>query len=143
MFKKFLLILLLLLNFTLSAGENPKTKVTIKIQGLKNNIGTVKVALCNSLENYKDHKAPFIGLNLPISNNQAEITLSDLPAGYYAVKAFHDVNNNNDLDTNILGIPVEDYGFSNNASGIFGPPSWNKAKLMIQDGYPLIIINMN
>ncbi len=143
MIKNLSLILFLFLNIVLFAGENPKTKLTIKIKGLKSNSGTVKVALCNSLDNYNNHKAPFIGLNLPISNNQAEITLSELPAGYYAVKAFHDENNNNDLDTNILGIPIEDYAFSNNASGIFGPPSWNRAKLMIKDGYPEIIINMN
>lgn len=143
MFIKNLLILFLSLILTLSAGENPKTKVSIKIKGLKNNLGTVKVALCNSLENYNDHKAPFKGFNLPIINNQAEITISDLPIGFYAVKVFHDENNNNDLDTNILGIPVEDYGFSNNASGLFGPPSWKDAKLMIKDDYPVIIINMN
>jgi len=143
MIKNLSLILFLSLNIVLFAGENPKTKLTIKIKGLKSNSGTVKVALCNSLDNYNDHKAPFMGFNLPIINNQAEITISDLPVGFYAVKAFHDKNNNNHLDTNFLGIPVEDYGFSNNASGIFGPPSWNRAKLMIKDGYPEIIINMN
>jgi uncharacterized protein (DUF2141 family) len=143
MIKNLSLILLILLNVAIWAGENPRTKITIKINGLKSNAGTVKVALCNSLENYKNHKSPFMGLNLPIKNKQAEIILSDLPAGYYAVKAFHDENNNNDLDTNFLGIPIEDYGFSNNASGIFGPPSWNKAKMMISDDSPIIIINFN
>lgn len=143
MIKKLILLLLIFINVAIYAGENPKTKITIKIKGLKSNNGTVKVALCNSLENYKNHKAPFMGLNLPINNNQAEITLSDFTAGYYAVKAFHDENNNNDLDTNLFGIPIEDYGFSNNASGIFGPPSWNKAKMMISDDSSVIIINFN
>lgn len=143
MIKSLSLIFLIVLNVALLAGENPRTNITIKIKGLKNNSGTVKLALCNSLENYNNHKAPFMGFNLPINNNQVEITLTDLPVGFYAVKAFHDENNNNDLDTNFLGIPVEDYGFSNNASGIFGPPSWNKAKMMIKDKYPVIIINFN
>jgi uncharacterized protein (DUF2141 family) len=142
MWKKFLIVIFSL-NIFIWAGENPKTKIHIRIEGLKSNSGTVKVALCNSLENYNNHKAPFKGLNLPIKNNIAEIVISDLPIGYYAVKAFHDENNNNNLDTNILGIPIEDYGFSNNASGIFGPPSWNKAKIMIGEEPSTIIIRMN
>ncbi len=143
MIKYLSLILLFILNVNLLAGENPKTKITIKIKGLRSNTGTVKVALCNSAENYKNHKSPFIGLNLPIRNNQAEITLPDLPIGYYAVKAFHDENDNDDLDTNFLGIPIEDYGFSNNANGIFGPPSWNKAKVLMSEEAPVILINFN
>lgn len=142
MFKKYLFVLFLILNFVLVAGDNPNSKLKIKIQGLKNNSGTVKVALCNSLENYNNHKEPFKGFNLPILNNKAEITLTDLSPGYYAVKVFHDANNNNDLDTNLLGIPIEDYGFSNNANGIFGPPSWNKAKVLIGEGHSEIIINI-
>jgi uncharacterized protein (DUF2141 family) len=41
---------------------------------------------------------------------------------------FHDENKDGELDTNILGIPSEDYGFSNNVSSWFGPPSWEKSK---------------
>ena len=33
-----------------------------------------------------------------------------------------------DFDTNFLGIPTENYGFSNNARGLFGPPNWEDAK---------------
>ncbi len=143
MIKNLSLIFLILLNIAIWAEDNPKTKITIKINGLKSNSGSIKVALCNSSENYKNHNAPFMGLNLPITNKQAEITLSDLPAGYYAVKAFHDENNNNDLDTNFLGIPIEDYGFSNNAKAIFGIPSWNKAKMFISEDSSVIIISFN
>ena len=35
-----------------------------------------------------------------------------------------------ELDSNFLGIPTEDYGYSNNASSWFGPPSWEKAKFI-------------
>ncbi len=143
MIKTLSLLLIILMTVSIVAGENTRTKITIQIKGLKNSSGTVKLALCNSDENYKNHRAPFMGMNLPIVNNRAEITLSDLPSGYYAVKAFHDENNNNDLDTNFLGIPIEDFGFSNNASGIFGPPSWNKAKMFINNDSSTIIINFN
>ncbi len=35
------------------------------------------------------------------------------------------------MDKNLLGIPTEDYAFSNNALGKMGPPSFESAKLAI------------
>ncbi len=51
----------------------------------------------------------------------------ELPAGQYAVGIFHDVNLNNKMDNNFLGLPKEQYGFSNNARALFGPPSYEDA----------------
>ena len=51
----------------------------------------------------------------------------------YAIAAYHDVNNNEALDKNFFGIPKEGYGFSNNARGIFGSPSFEQA------AFPLIL----
>ena len=43
--------------------------------------------------------------------------------GNYAVKFFHDANNNGTMDTNWAGIPKESFGFSNNARIVLGLPS--------------------
>ena len=51
----------------------------------------------------------------------------ELPAGQYAVGIFHDLNLNNKMDNNFLGLPKEQYGFSNNARALFGPPSFEEA----------------
>lgn len=42
------------------------------------------------------------------------ITFTDLAPGRYAVQVLHDANDNGKLDTNIVGMPTEGYGFSNN-----------------------------
>ena len=51
----------------------------------------------------------------------------ELPQGRYAIGVFHDANRNNRLDTGLFGIPKEQFGFSNGASGRFGPPSFADA----------------
>lgn len=51
----------------------------------------------------------------------------ELAAGQYAVGIFHDVNLNNKMDNNFLGLPKEQCGFSNNARALFGPPSFGDA----------------
>lgn len=124
------LILISVLHPLQSFAEETKqkTKLVIKFSGMTSSNGNIKVAICNSEQNYKDHRSPFIGKDVPIKNNIAVVEIEDLPSGEYAVKAFHDEDANDDLNTNFLGIPIEDYGFSNNARGIFGPPSWNEAK---------------
>jgi uncharacterized protein (DUF2141 family) len=123
-----------------SDGTKKKGKLIIKFNGMSSNNGNVKIALCNSDENYKNHKSPFIGKTIPIDNNIAIIEIDDLPFGEYAIKAFHDEDANDDLNTNILGIPIEDYGFSNNASGLFGLPSWEDAKFTFSDNSKIVEI---
>ena len=56
--------------------------------------------------------------------------INKIPFGEYAIKAFHDEDRDDEIDMNFLGIPVESYGFSNNVRGIFGPPSFDKAKFL-------------
>lgn len=55
-------------------------------------------------------------------------------ASSVALSIFHDVNGNGRLDTNAMGMPTEPYAFSNNASGMFGPPSFEKAQVSIKPG---------
>ena len=54
----------------------------------------------------------------------------DIPAGAYAIKAYHDENGNGRLDT-LLGIPTEKYAFSNKLRGRFGVPPFEKAKFSV------------
>jgi uncharacterized protein (DUF2141 family) len=57
-----------------------------------------------------------------------------VPKGSYALSAFHDQNENGKLDTNFMGLPIEDYGTSRNARGTFGPPSFDDAKFTYRGG---------
>jgi len=50
-----------------------------------------------------------------------------LKEGIYAISLFIDSNDNKKLDKNLIGIPTEQYGFSNNAMGFLGKPSFKNA----------------
>lgn len=102
--------------------------LTVIVTGLKNNKGEVRLALCNSEESYTSKDAePFRRIAIPIAEKQAKAVFEELSFGEYAIKLFHDENSNGDLDTNFLGLPKEDYAFSNNAKATFGPPEYEKA----------------
>ena len=134
--KEFIISIILLVVFSFLSGQENQKKIAtleVHIDGLQNNKGKVLVALNNSEENYSDHGGEaYKGAFSEISDKKAAVIFKDLPFGVYAVKVFHDENNNGELDSNFMHIPQEPYGFSNNARGTFGPASWQDAKFEIK-----------
>ncbi len=102
----------------------------IRITGFENNTGDCWFALDNDKNIFERDTSVYIGKILPIKNREVIIEINSLNFGQYAIKVFHDKNSNGKLDTDFLGIPKEDYGYSNNARSWFGPPSWQKAKFL-------------
>lgn len=89
--------------------------------------GKVMVALYDSAETY-DGGAPVKAVQVDVAAGQHEAVFADLPAGDYAMKAFHDVDGNGRMNTNPFGMPTEPFAFSNNARGNMGPASWERAE---------------
>lgn len=87
------------------------------------------VALFNKSEEFPD-KSPYKGETMPISANEELIKFENVPYGDYAVAALHDINMNGKLDKNVLGIPTEGYGFSNNVMDQYGPPTFLQASFV-------------
>lgn len=56
----------------------------------------------------------------------------EVAPGTYAIGIFHDANLNNRLDNYFFGVPREQYGFSNNARGFMGPPSFDDAAFTVE-----------
>ena len=107
--------------------------ITFVIKGLKNNDGQVLISLFSSEEKFmEDYSMGKVEKNL--NGDQVSITYEGLQPGEYAASAFHDENSNGKLDTNFMGIPKEAYGFSNDARGTFGPPSYEDCKFIIKSG---------
>jgi uncharacterized protein (DUF2141 family) len=79
-------------------------------------------------------KKPVRAAAAPGNASPALCVFEQVAPGTYAISAFHDQNDNHKLDTNLIGVPVEDYGTSNNARGVFGPPNFDDARFEYKDG---------
>ncbi|SMF09271.1 Uncharacterized conserved protein, DUF2141 family [Alteromonadaceae bacterium Bs31] len=112
-------------SITVNAGT-----LQIVVDGYDSTHGSTLLNLFSSKSTYDANEAVTSGMATPIEG-RATITLKGLPDGLYAIKLFHDENGNEKLDTNLLGIPKEQYGFSNNG-GSFGPASFSDAKFEIK-----------
>jgi len=112
------------------------------ITAVVNDIGAVtgklRIALFLDEQAY-DKREGAQGLVLPVTQERAEGVFSNVPSGDVLVLLFHDVNGNDKLDTNFLGVPREPYASSTGKRGRFGPPSWLKGKVAIQENTTLEI----
>jgi uncharacterized protein (DUF2141 family) len=79
-------------------------------------------------------KKPVQSAVAPIVGGAALCVFKGIPKGVYGISAFHDENVNGKLDTNILGMPTEDYCASREARGTLGPPSFSDARFKYTGG---------
>ena len=107
-------------------------EISVQIVGFRNDNGVVRVALFNGAAGFpSDPSKAWRTRVLPIANQRATTTFPGVAPGVYALSVIHDENNNGKLDVNLLGIPTEGVGASNNAKGSFGPPSFDAAKFVV------------
>jgi uncharacterized protein (DUF2141 family) len=129
----FISVCLFTANFILAQDKSDKKKtgdMTVVITGIENNKGNIQIGLFNSEDSYKGKKKKFKGAVIKVENEKVIWELKDIPYGNYAIKAFHDENGDDKINTNFLGIPTEKYGFSNNPSVFFGAPGYSKTKFV-------------
>lgn len=123
---RFLVVLIFL--FILTAYKQPVKGINIEVTGLRNNNGYVLVSLFREGGGFPDQAEKAVRkAKLGINNRKAAIVFSDIQPGQYAIAILHDENSDQKMNTNGLGIPKEGYGFSNNVTGAFGPPSFKRA----------------
>lgn len=104
------------------------TTIEVRVTGVVAGKGKVAVAVCDKDTFLKDCK---YSATAPARDGENVITVKDVPAGTWAVLSYQDENDNGKLDRNVVGIPKENYGFSRDARGSFGPPSFEEAAFAV------------
>lgn len=133
------LIALLLLPQAASA-EDPVAggELTVIVEGLGSDEGQVMMALFDSEASFDGPAEPVRKAKLAIEKHAAAQTWSGLSPGNYALRVFHDRNDDGELDSNWMGMPKEPFGFSQNPKLRFGPPSFEQARFEL-GAEPLIV----
>ena len=130
---KLLLLGVFLLSMFNSEIQN-SGEIQLLIKKTKSNEGEIRVLIFNKEDGFpQDPKKAFKALSLPVSNFEANVTIGDLPPGNYAISVFHDENSDGKFRKNIIGIPLDSYGFSNNPTLKLGPPSFSKCAVAIKN----------
>ena len=118
----------------------------VKLDGFRNDKGKAHCILFNDADPSAfpehDEKAFKRGEVLSISDAKAEIDFTGIPPGKYALVCYHDENNNGKFDRNVLGMPKEGYGFSNNVKPRLSAPNFNQCAFNYKGGDQAISTTM-
>jgi len=103
-------------------------EILLEALGAVNDDGVMMFAVYQSADGFNQPEQAVMRQKIPITEGRATLRLpvDDLP-GRFAVAVFHDENADGELNRNVLGIPSERYGFSNNARSMSGPPAFEEA----------------
>jgi uncharacterized protein (DUF2141 family) len=94
--------------------------------------GSLRVAVYDSAQTFR--KTAVQQQVVPASAGTVSLRFANLKPGDYAIAVFQDLNGNEKLDSNLLGIPSEPYGFSVVTGTLMGPPEWQDVKFSLPDG---------
>ncbi len=120
-----------------------RATLIIEVAGLRSGQGDVHYAVYDSPEHFPTHKGRVSYGNVPAKPGGVAIPVKGLKHGTYAIAVYHDENRNDEFDQGLFGIPLEDYGFSNNASGFLGPPSFNDAAVKLDKKMVRTVIRLD
>ena len=129
-----LLATVLLIGLPLSASADT---LTVTVNNIKK-AGEIHVAVYDNAEAFEADRGEKGGTAPGITEGTMEMVesgfvtyLYELLPGNCSIGIFHDVNLNNKMDDDFVGVPAERLGFSNNAHALFGPPDFEDAAFVL------------
>jgi uncharacterized protein (DUF2141 family) len=115
--------------------QTPKTEsatkqtITVTVPNVTSDKGTVNYALFTK-EGFM--VKPVQTQLSTVKGKKSTVIFTDVASGEYAITCFHDANSNKKMDFEANGMPLEDYGISNNPIS-YGPPEYDTAKFVVAD----------
>ena len=125
--------LFLLVFSVFSLSFNPPVELgegvlSVVVNGIAASSGTVRVVIYNSNNHFLERDGYVYKQVMEVGNHKSVKLDFKMPHGYYSVSAYHDVNDNHNLDRNGLGVPNEPYAMSNNPSVKWRKPTFDETK---------------
>jgi uncharacterized protein (DUF2141 family) len=108
---------------------NEGQSVKITVPSVSSSEGDIKFALYVK-EGFLTK--PIMAKSGKIVDKTANVEFKNVQQGEYAIVCYHDKNSNDKLDFNEMGIPLEDYGSTNNVYRM-GPPTFEDAKFTVEN----------
>lgn len=123
--------------FSASAAD-----VVVRITGLAEPLGQVGCSLFASATGFPMDGSGARVMWLPADAKGVVCRYADVPEGRYAVSVAHDLNRNQRVDTNFIGLPTEQWGVSNNARPSLRAPRFDEAVFKIGPDAKEVVIDI-
>lgn len=129
--KKLALVLVLtLITFATNAQDTSGTTVTVVIENVLSDGGTIIGGLHTSDTFMKGNG--IITAEASAKAGEVTLTFENIEQGMFAIIVMHDANDNKIMDYEANGMPKENYGTSGQVN-TFGPPSFEGSKFEVTE----------
>lgn len=109
--------------------------VQLTVTNLQQHKGKVWVVFYDNPNTFPDPDGEVLTKAIPVQGDSTlDVSVCSLRQGWYAVAAFQDLDNDGDLTTNAVGLPIEPFGYSNNARAIAIAPTFRQCRFYVADG---------
>ena len=133
----------LMLPLLLVAGTADAATLTVTVDSIRVQEGQLRLALYDSESGWNGEAKPVGGRGGAPDGSQAlTFTFEGVAPGRYAVRVMHDENGNGKLDSNLLGMPKEGYGASNNPK-VMRAPRFDESSFDVGEADLGIVITLN
>ena len=126
------------LSLALSAGwpaaQAAAADLTIRVENVLPAGGILRLGVYDAARYPDDDSKPIASADVSAVPGETVITLRGIPPGTYAVQTFQDVNGNDKMDTSWIGLPLEPFGFSQDAKPFLSKPSFDDVKFVLVAG---------
>ncbi len=116
--------------------------LSIRVENVSERGGLLQVALYDEASYAGHDQPPIAKLSITAKAPVTVVTVPNIKPGVYAIKMFQDVHRTGSFAVNMLGIPEEPFGFSNDARPLFDQPGFDRAKFQLANGMTSIVIHL-
>ena len=123
-------------SLSIAAFENQTATLTVVVEGLENQNSHVCLRVYDSERGFPlSNQAEVHSDCTETSGNSVTMIIPNLKSGTYAVAVVDDRNRDYQLNRNVLGIPLEGFGISNNpqVSVATGLPKFQDASFLLRE----------
>jgi uncharacterized protein (DUF2141 family) len=124
-----------------SVGK-PLADLTIRIENVLPSGGTLRLGVYDEARYPDDDSTPIASADVAAVAGETVITLHGIPPGIYAIETFQDVNSNGKMDTSWMGLPLEPFGFSQDATPFLSKPGFDDVKFTLVAGANSQVIHL-
>jgi len=122
---------LLVVPLLLAVSSARAADLVVKVGGIRSSSGEIGCALYASPDGFPMEQKGASVQWQPAREDGVVCRFPGLQRGTYAMAVVHDLNGNHRTDTNLLGMPTEDWGVSNNVRHSLRAPSFDEAQVGI------------
>jgi uncharacterized protein (DUF2141 family) len=124
-------------------GRPSQTQLVVQVSGVRAAKGEVAVTVYPDVaRRFLAPKGKLLRARVPAQASTTTACFWLPQPGFYAVAVYHDANADSDFNRNLVGLPTEGFGFSNDAPTPTGLPPFQAVRFRVMAGETVLRVKL-